>query len=75
MRPYESYQHELGYKFYNRHQSKIISFNVENIVLITNGINGIECLLNVSEIFPLGFLYPCGPILKHGFSRGIALII
>gem|GEM_PF-1667694 len=59
----ESYQNKLRYKFNNNYQSIIVSFDIENIVLIAYIVNRIKCCFNIGKTTLLSFLYNIYPIL------------
>ena len=64
MRPYESDIYKPNCELNHGNQTKIISFNIEYITLITYIINAIESLFYICEATPFAFLYLLYPSLQ-----------
>ncbi len=75
MSTYKSYIYILMFKLNNDNQSEIVSFNIENIMLIANAICCPEGGLNVREVGPMALTGSVMPILKSFLSLGMFKVI
>lgn len=59
----ESDVNELNSKLYENDESEIVSLNVENVTLVTDTVNTIEGLLDVSKASPFALFDNHSPFL------------
>lgn len=68
MSPYPANENISHRKFNNYHQSIIIAFDVENIVLITDIVSRKKIDFNIRQVFPFCFFSYIIPAFK-GYAR------
>ena len=65
--------YKLRCKLNDNNQTVIVPFDVEYIMLIAYAIHTIECLLDISETFPLAFFDNRHSFLKRHLCVGVLL--
>lgn len=71
MRAYKTDIHKSYRKLHNSHKTKIISFDIENIVLISYIINAVESIFHIRKTSPFASFYFLNPILQSDFRLGM----
>lgn len=72
---YKSDIYKLRCELYHHDQTKIVAFDVEHIMLVSNRIYRIESLANIGKIIPFALLDFLNPLFESGLRFGMGFII
>lgn len=75
MSAYKSDIHKLMLKLYNNNQAKIVTFYIENVMLITHAIHRVKRGLNIRKTRPMTLASLGIPFIQSDFSLWVLGVV